>query len=105
MYSPKFRKIGVRGAYVAFTDLSLVRRVTRGWDMGPLRTGATLRTTGTVSLAASTRLGAELNPAFLGKFAASAMEPGSLTLSFRHTVSLPRFPRHPPGDPQPQART
>jgi hypothetical protein len=81
--SPEFRRIGIRGASVAFTDLSLARRVTCGWDMGPFRAGAILGTLGTASLAARSRLGAELNPAFLGKIAAWAMNPGSFTLSLR----------------------
>jgi hypothetical protein len=81
--SPEFRRTGVRGAYAAFTDLSLARRATRGWDMGPFRAGAILGTPGTASPAARSRPGAELNPAFLGKIGVRAMDPGSFTLSLR----------------------
>jgi hypothetical protein len=97
--SPQFRRRGVRGASVAFTDLSHARRATFGRDMGMFLPGAILGTSGTASLVARPRLWADLTPAFPGKLAALAMVTGSFTLSVRHPVSQARIPRHPPRDP------
>jgi hypothetical protein len=102
LISPKFLRTGDRGASAAFTEQSLARRATCGWGTGPFRAGATLGTPGTASVAARYRRGPELNPAIPGKIAVRAMEPGAFaclsgTLSLRHSVFRPRFPRQPPG--------